>query len=459
MDTKLKRLAMMLLMMTILLSCTSTNMKTAFSDKTGGNIDLFTQKEPYSGKGPNMPSDAFAPQEEVNLTAYLTYNKEPVSNNLVAIEVTDPYNTTIVNRSPITNEGGTATVGFRIASNATFGTYFAVAMTEVSGKIVNDTLTFNVGWIVEIVSIKTINENYMEQKKFTRESYVGIELVLRNIAMTKKKITLTVAIYDCLNTLLNSTEENFELQPGNTTAYFFLHIPKSACVSLEREAIVRACVYTAPVSLGGVPYCPETSKPFFITNHDIIVLSVLPSRTVVYKGENVNIDVTVKNKGLEIESFNISAYCNEKLIGILPVFDLQPGLNETVSFIWNTSYVEEGSYVISAYAEPVPGEIDTLDNVLINGLVEVRAVLFLLMANLLLLLAMFMCIAVMVFPFLERKRKKNVQMCVQPTSSEVMPCKEVGFKRSKTCSACGKGFPEVYTFCPHCFTFHGKDYE
>ena len=67
---------------------------------------------------------------------------------------------------------------------------------------------------MEIVSIET-----MVQEKFTRGSYVGIELVLRNIAMAKKKITVAVAIYDCLNTLLNSKEiEDFELQPDDDGA-------------------------------------------------------------------------------------------------------------------------------------------------------------------------------------------------------------------------------------------------
>jgi hypothetical protein len=451
MDTRLKKLAVTFAIMTVLLSCTSANMKIAFSDNTGANIDLFTQKEPYSGKGTNMPSDAFAPEEEVNLTAYLTYNDEPVPGKLVGTEVIDPDNKTLLYRSPTTNENGMATMGFRLASNATFGTYLAIATAEVSGKTVNDTLTFKVGWIVEIVSIKTINENYVEQEKFMRWSHVGIELVLRSIAMTEKKITLAVAIYDCLNTPLNSTEEAFELHLGNTTAYFFLYIPKSACVSLEREAIARACIYTAP--------CPEVSKPFFITNRDIAVLSVQPSPAVVYSGETVSIDVIVKNKGLEIESFDVSVYFNETLIGMLPVFDLQPFLDKTVSFVWNTSYVEEGLYRIGACVEPVPGEIDTLDNVLIYDFVEVRGALFLLMADLLFLLAVFSCVAVIVFVLLwERERKKKGQMCRQSTSSEVKPCKEVGFKRSKTCSVCGKEFLGVYTFCPYCFAFHGKDH-
>jgi len=63
-------------------------------------------------------------------------------------------------------------------------------------------------------------------------------------------------------------------------------------------------------------------------------------------------------------------------------------------------------------------------------------------------------VAAIVFGLLwRRERKKKGQRERQPTYPEV------GFKRSKTCNVCGKEFPEVYTFCPYCFTFHGKDYE
>lgn len=100
--------------MTVLLSCTSANMKIAFSNNTGGKIDLFTQKEPYSGKGPNMPSDAFNPGEEVQIYALVTYNVESVQNLPVAFEILGPK-IHVDCRTVFTDETGIATISFRIS--------------------------------------------------------------------------------------------------------------------------------------------------------------------------------------------------------------------------------------------------------------------------------------------------------------------------------------------------------
>ena len=100
--------------MTVLLSCTSANMKIAFSNNTGGKIDLSTQKEPYSGKGPNMPSDAFNPGEEVQIYALVTYNVESVQNLPVAFEILGPK-IHVDCRTVFTDETGIATISFRIS--------------------------------------------------------------------------------------------------------------------------------------------------------------------------------------------------------------------------------------------------------------------------------------------------------------------------------------------------------
>ncbi|MDH5451216.1 MAG: hypothetical protein OEX77_10050 [Candidatus Bathyarchaeota archaeon] len=50
-------------------------------------IDVYTQKEPNSGRGRNQPSDAFAPQEEVILYANVTYKHYPMSGKIVAFQV------------------------------------------------------------------------------------------------------------------------------------------------------------------------------------------------------------------------------------------------------------------------------------------------------------------------------------------------------------------------------------
>lgn len=89
---RLKRLASTLVTIAILVGLTLTNMKICLSIDTGGKLDIFTQKQPYSGKGANVPSDAFGPGETVKIYALLTYNDFPVSNWPVAFEIHGPPN-------------------------------------------------------------------------------------------------------------------------------------------------------------------------------------------------------------------------------------------------------------------------------------------------------------------------------------------------------------------------------
>jgi hypothetical protein len=58
------------------------------------------------------------------------------------------------------------------------------------------------------------------------------------------------------------------------------------------------------------------------------------------------------------------------LIGEQEVY-LLPGSNTTLTFIWNTTGISFGNYTISAFAEPVPGEIDIEDNTFVDGVVEI----------------------------------------------------------------------------------------
>lgn len=380
MNAKSKKLTSTLTLTLILFCFIHVNIEFAFSvESQGGKIDLFTQKEPYNGKGPNMPSDAFGLDEEVIVYVSVTFNEYPEWMIPVAFEIHGPenplYNITFFAYAQ-TDDSGIANISFRIGliSEVNFGEWMVAASVYLAGEVVQDFLSFEVGWIVEIVSIKTVDENNVEQTKFMRGDSVGVELAVRNIAMTEKKATLTTTIYDLLNVPISSKEiADYKLPPNSTILYItcFLSIPEWASTG---NATVSACAYTAPASLSGVPYCPEVSRHFLIVYHDIAVLSVETSPIVVYKGEPVNIDVIVKNEGREIESFNISVYYNEtNLIDEAYVTSLQPNADLTSSFVWDTNNVTEGFYQITAYAEPIPGEIDISNNIYVDGVVEIRA--------------------------------------------------------------------------------------
>jgi len=357
---------------TILMLASTVSRITVWASPEGPFIDIYTQKEPYSGRGLNQPSDAFAPDEKFILYADVTYNMAPVSNKFVAYVVSDPEGNHVATGTVLTDVTGIARVSFTLPP--VFGTWSAIAVVEIAGQIVNDTLTFRVGWIVEIVSLSTINENLQPQTEFGRGSCVGVELVIRNIAMISKNVTLTVVAHDNSTAPMNSLVLNdFKVNPGETHVpiYCELQIPKWAVVGL---ATVSANAYTAPLALGGKPYCPEVSARFLITSgRNVSVISVTPSASEVYVREIVNIIVVVKNQGSKTETFNVTAYYNTTAMETQIFTDLIPGTQRTLTYSWNTSGVLGGNYTISAVASPVPEEIDVEDNTYVNGIVTVMS--------------------------------------------------------------------------------------
>jgi len=363
--------------MLIIFSHIKANTKIAHSNGTCGNIDLFTQKEPYNGKGPNMPSDAFAPNEKVIIYAFVTYNEWPLSSILVAFEIRGP-------RNPVdnitfymyaqTDDSGIATISFRIGSveEINFGEWKIVGTANVVDKVEKDLVSFKVGWILEVVSLRTLNENNAEQTEFGLGDYVKAELGIINIAMVEKKATLSATIYDNLNVSIASERvDNYIIPPNSsiTYVYFSLYISEWASCG---NATISACAYTAPISQGGVAYCPEILKHFIISHRNIAILNVYAYPKTVYIGEIVNIDLTIKNKGKQTESFQVSIfYNNTNLIKTAYVAGLLPNTNATLSFVWNTSALSSGYYQISAFAEPVSGEVHISDNTFKNGIIEV----------------------------------------------------------------------------------------
>jgi hypothetical protein len=85
---------------------------------------------------------------------------------------------------------------------------------------------------------------------------------------------------------------------------------------------------------------------------------------VVYPIDLVNVTVTVKNKGSDTESFNVTAYCNASVIAKQTVLDLPPNNITALNFTWNTLGVLPSHYAIIAEADLLPSELNTTDNIL-----------------------------------------------------------------------------------------------
>jgi hypothetical protein len=446
------------------------------TEQTGRNIDLYTNKTPNNGKGPNQTSDAYEPQEQVILYALVTYNGDPVAGKIVTFAVKGPPNTIEIieiSQSNTTDANGLTQITFSIPwpdgkPQATlFGTWTAVASVDIVGVITTDTITFNVGWIIELVYITTTDPNNTLKNTFGKGENIAFRLGVRSIAMTQKTATLTITAKDELNVAIGTiTLENEAIPPGERE-YFIkqMTIPATAFTGQAR-AVANA--YKTPPSLP-VPWCPSVETTFQIgILHDIAVLQVTPTTTEAFTGQSINITVTVKNKGQAVESFDTETYYNNTLIGTTTVNNLSPNDQQTLNFIWITWNVTPGNYTLSAKAGPVLGETNLNDNTLIDNTVQIKPIptppppppkidqRWLLALLLILIVFILALLIALILLLLARRRRKGEEDKPKPDTRTipVLPLSNV-----KKCKVCGKEFPAVYTFCPHCTSFHGKDYE
>jgi hypothetical protein len=104
--------------------------------------------------------------------------------------------------------------------------------------------------------------------------------------------------------------------------------------------------------------------------HDINITDVTTHKTIVGKGKNCYINVTILNEGTFTETFNVTVYANTTEVDTQKVLNLAPGTQITITLTWNTSGFAY-AYTITAYATPDPAETDLADNTFIDGVVKV----------------------------------------------------------------------------------------
>jgi len=459
------------------------------------SVDLFTQKAPFDGKGANQSSDLFGPQEQVELYFQVLEDNLPLNEILVTYKIDGPLNRPSeleFYQTAQTNSSGIALTTFSLASiNQTdsFGTWVVSARIEVGGVIYSDNLSFQVGWLVELISVRTLDGNLSAKDIFSNGGFIGFEVILRNNAMTRKTAILRISVFDELHIVANAStiDNDLIIPPNKKNQYIFgkLYIPKSAVPG-------NATITVAATDENMVPYCPQISKSFFITTqnpifpefvdafvyaecaptkaqpgqevtitvwvrnegttvlkniqvqtyadsslldartiasldsyqsqkfsitwntqglapknynitsqiqtfpdeadltdnsfscnvkletagpeivHDIQVKNVTCSKNEVTAGEIVEIYVVVKNVGNATESSEVSVFYDESLIQRISFSELEPGGEVSLTFHWNTTDVLEGTYGITAVAEPVLGEVNTRDNTYVDGKVKVK---------------------------------------------------------------------------------------
>jgi CARDB len=340
------------------------------------SVDVFTQKQPFSGKGQNAQSDAFGPQEVVFLYAQVWTDDSLVDNILVAFNVETP-NDANFSVSARTNSSGIATVNFTIATppiniteNEVFGFWTVTGTILFAGQTFSDTLTFRVDYIVKLLTVRTIVDNKSSQSSFGIGGDVGFEITLRSIAMTLRNATISILVKDELDFTANfSLIEDFAAQPNGKLLFIYgkASLPKSAHIGIARVFI---SAFTAPVSEGGVAFCPAISADFQITTgealainlHDVAVVAVLPSSNPVELGSSLELTTLVRNEGTVRENFTVSTYFDGVLLGTAYVETLGPYEVQVFSYSINPAVVTLGNHSIRATVPPLADEADLTDN-------------------------------------------------------------------------------------------------
>lgn len=373
---RLRELALVLAVAGVLFNFLVPSGRLAASQTGHAQIDVFTQKEPFSGRGANMPSDAFGPQEIVVLYALVTTDNTTVENILVAFNVETP-NDGRFSISGRTNASGITSVSFTIATppiNITesdvFGYWRVTATFLYAGTVFSDTLTFRVDWVVKLLTVRTITENLTDLSAFGNGGDVGLEITLRSIAKTLRNATISIVVKDELDFTVNfSLIRDFAVQPNEKLLFIYSKatLPKGAHIGLAK---VFVSAFTVLVSEGGVPFCPAIHAEFSITPedplaidlHDVAVVAVLPSANPLELGQDLTLRTLVRNEGTTTESFSVSTYFDSVLLGTVLVPALPPYATMSFYYTIDPSMLTLGNHTISANIPPILKEADLTDN-------------------------------------------------------------------------------------------------
>lgn len=383
---RLRNPALIVIGVTILLSFALPNVKPTFStDYTGCCIDVFTQREPFSGRGMNAQSDAFGPEEILILYALVTYRDWPIENLLVAFHVFLPNNASF-SVTAGTNSSGIASINFTIGTPSVnagegdiFGYWRAVVDAVIEGNPVEDSLFFRVDWIVKILSVRTIDENLAFRTFFGKGGDLGLEITARSVAMTMRRATIAVVIYDELSVPVNYTPiVDFDVPPNERLIRFYckLWIPVWSYIG---NATVSVSAFTAPAGDSGLPYCPQVMANFDIKSfgqihvafHDAAIIMIFPSATTIEHGQPLSASVLVRNEGTEVESFSLDTYFGDVHLGASNINALEPYAKLVFNYSIDTSSFSLGNYTLSALIPPVATEADLTDNNLVSGIIEI----------------------------------------------------------------------------------------
>lgn len=114
-----------------------------------------------------------------------------------------------------------------------------------------------------------------------------------------------------------------------------------------------------------IQFTVEDGDYTLIALPDIAVTNITPERTIIGQGfsEILKINVTTLNEDYYLSTTsNLTVYVNSTILATTENITLAPRSFAIFVFIWNISGLAKGNYTITAVADVVQYETDTLDN-------------------------------------------------------------------------------------------------
>mgnify|MGYP001059971866 CR=1 FL=1 len=277
--------------------------------------------------------------------SFINYPGLPYVNEMVTLDASasTPNGGTIVSYFWDFGDGQNATGDMTTHAYTTYGTYY-VTLTVTDSEELSNTTSLS----IRVIAGPVANFTYVPAHPIVNQ------LVLFNATLS----------YDPDGSIVTFT---WDFGDGNTTA---------VNQSLIYHVYAVANVYKVSLTIADDEGLTDYTSLFvavYTPIHDVAIIDVAPSAIRAMVGNKVYINVTVENQGNAYETFNVTVYYDDNIVGTQAVEDMLPGTCMLLTFNWNTSNVPACfDYTIKAIADIVPGETDISDNKLIDGNVKIN---------------------------------------------------------------------------------------
>ena len=191
-------------------------------------------------------------------------------------------------------------------------------------------------------------------------------------------ITITVTYATPEDGYTNNTDQLPDVYEGthierNYKAYIIINPEVTGAYAAEGDYKIDITINPNPI--GGsfkegdykLDLIPAKSFP---DQYGISITDVVTSKTIVGQGYAVTINVTAANQELTPTTFSVTIYADTATIHTQTI-TLSGKTSAVITFAWITTTSAKGTYTISAFAIPIPGETYTVDNTHTDGTVKV----------------------------------------------------------------------------------------